>query len=52
MGFGGSEDIFQAQIMDLLASLEFVRAYMDDLLIITRQTLDKHLQIIETAHQK
>jgi hypothetical protein len=44
MGFGGSADIFQAQIMDLVASLEFVRAYMDDLLIIMRQTLDKHLQ--------
>ncbi len=24
MGFGGSADIFQAQIMDLVASLEFV----------------------------
>ncbi len=31
MGFGGSADIFQAQIMDLMASLEFVRAYMHDL---------------------
>ncbi len=36
MAFGGSADIFQAQIMDLMASLKFVRAYMDDLLIITR----------------
>jgi hypothetical protein len=44
MGFGGSADIFQAQIMDLMASLEFVRAYMDDMLIIMRQTLDEHLQ--------
>jgi hypothetical protein len=49
MGFGGSADIFQAQIMDLMASLEFVRVYMDDLLIITRQTLDKHLQKMETV---
>ncbi len=30
MGFGGSAIIFQAQIMDLMASLEFVLAYMDD----------------------
>ena len=36
MGLGGSADIFQAQIIDLMAFLEFVRAYMDDLLIITR----------------
>jgi hypothetical protein len=36
MGFGGSANIFQAQIMDLMASLDFLQAYMDDLLIITR----------------
>jgi hypothetical protein len=36
IGFGGSAGIFQAQIMDLMASLEFVQAYMDDVLIITR----------------
>jgi hypothetical protein len=33
MGFGGSANIFQAQMMDLMASLEFVRTYIDDLLI-------------------
>ncbi len=44
MGFGGSADIFQAQIMDLMASLKFVQAHMDDLLIITRGTLDEHLK--------
>jgi hypothetical protein len=49
MGFGGSADIFQAQIMDLVASLEFVQAYMDDLLIITRGILDEHLQKMETV---
>ncbi len=49
MGFGGSADILQAQIMDLMASLKFVHVYMDDLLIITRQKLDKHLQKMETA---
>jgi hypothetical protein len=30
LGFGGSANIFQAQIMDLMASLKFVQAYMDD----------------------
>ncbi len=49
MGFEGSADIFQAQIMDLMASLKIVRAYMDDLLIITRRTLDEHLQKMETV---
>jgi hypothetical protein len=49
MGFGGSADIFQAQIMDLMASLEFVQVYMDNLLIITRGILDEHLQKMETV---
>ncbi len=49
MGFGGSADIFQAQIMDLMAALEFVQAYMDDLLIITRETPDEYLQKLETV---
>jgi hypothetical protein len=49
MGFGGSANIFQVQIMDLMASLEFIQVYMDDLLIITRQTLDERLQKIETV---
>jgi hypothetical protein len=49
MGFGGSANIFQAQIMDLTATLEFVQAYMDDLLIITRRTLAAHLQKMETV---
>ncbi len=35
--------------MDLMASLEFVQAYMDDLLIITREMLDEHLQKMETV---
>jgi hypothetical protein len=43
MGFGGSADIFQAQMMDLMASLEYVLAYIDDLLIINREALDDHL---------
>jgi hypothetical protein len=40
MGFGGSADTFQAQMMDLMASLDYVQVYIDDLLIITRGTLD------------
>ncbi len=34
--------------MDLMASLEFVQAYMDNLLIITRGILDEHLQKMKT----
>ncbi len=45
MGFGGSADIFQAQIMDLMASLFLY----DDLLVITRGILDEHLKKMETV---
>jgi hypothetical protein len=44
MGFGGSANIFRAQIMDLMESLEFVQEYMDNLIIIMRGILGKHLQ--------
>jgi hypothetical protein len=49
MGFGGSADKFQAQKMDLMATFEFVQAYMDNFLIITRGILDEHLQKMETV---
>ena len=44
MGYAGSADIFQAEMMDLMESLEYVRAYIDDLLVITRGTLEDHLE--------
>jgi len=43
MGFAGSADIFQAEMMDLMEALESVRAYIDDLLVITRGPLEDHL---------
>ncbi len=49
MGFGGSANIFQSQTMDMMASLKFAQAYIDNLLIITRGILDKHLQRMETV---
>ncbi len=52
MGFGGSADIFQAQMMDLMASLDYVQAYIDDLLIITRGTMDDHLSKVEMVLAK
>ena len=41
-GYAGSADIFQAEMMDLMEALEYVRAYNDDLLVITRETLEDH----------
>jgi hypothetical protein len=49
MGFGSSANLFQAQMMDLMASLEYGQAYIGDLLIITRGILDDHLSKMETV---
>ena len=43
MGFAGSADIFQAEMGNLMATLEYVRVYIDDLLGITKSSLDDHL---------
>ncbi len=40
MGFAGSADIFQAEMGNLMATLEYVRAYIDNLLVITKGSLD------------
>jgi hypothetical protein len=39
MGYAGSADIFKSEMMKLMEALEYVRAYIDDLLVITRGTL-------------
>ena len=39
-----SVDIFQAEMMNLMEVLEYVRAYINDLLVITRGTLEDHLE--------
>ncbi len=44
MGYAGSADIFQAEMMDLMEALEYVRAYIDNLVVITRETLECHLE--------
>jgi hypothetical protein len=43
MGIAGSPDIFQAKMSELMVALEFVRAYIDDLLCITKASLEDHL---------
>ncbi len=43
MGFAGLADIFQAEMGNLMATLEYVRAYIDNILVITKGSLDDHL---------
>ena len=47
MGIAGSPDIFQAKMMELMESLEYVGAYIDDLLCISRGSLEDHLEKLE-----
>jgi hypothetical protein len=44
MGFADLADIFQAEMGNLMATLEYVRAYIDNLLVITKGSLDDHLE--------
>jgi hypothetical protein len=44
MGIAGSPDIFQGKMSELMESLEFVRAYLDDLLCISKLSLEDHLE--------
>ncbi len=47
MGFPRSADIFQAEMGNLMAALEYVRTYIDNLLIITKSSHDDHLGKLE-----
>ncbi len=40
-------DIFQAKMGNLMAALEYVKAYIDDLLVITKGSLDDHLDTLK-----
>ena len=43
MGVACSPNIFQAKMSELMATLEFVQTHIDDLLCITKGSLDDHL---------
>jgi hypothetical protein len=47
MGIAGSPDIFQGKMLEPMESLEFVRAYLDDLLCISKLSLEDHLEKLE-----
>jgi hypothetical protein len=47
MGIAGSPDIFQSKMLELMEDLEYVQAYLDDLLCISRSILENHLKKLE-----
>ncbi|HEY9708671.1 MAG TPA: reverse transcriptase family protein, partial [Oculatellaceae cyanobacterium] len=49
MGISGAPDIFQEKMSELMLDLEFVRTYLDDVLIVTKSTYEDHLNKLEIA---
>ena len=49
MGLCNIPDIFQKKMSELMESLEFCRAYINDLLIISRKNFEQHLEHLEQA---
>jgi hypothetical protein len=52
MGVAGSPDIFQSKMLELMATLEFVRTYLDDLLCITKRRLKGHMTKLKEVFNK
>jgi hypothetical protein len=49
IGIAGSPDIFQGKMLELMESLEFVRAHLDNLLCISKLSLEDHLEKLEVV---
>jgi hypothetical protein len=43
-GLNNSPDIFQEKMNELFIDLEYVRTYIDDLLVITKSSFENHLK--------
>jgi Reverse transcriptase (RNA-dependent DNA polymerase) len=52
MGVANSPDIFQSKIPQLMVGLDFVRAYLDDVLVTTSGSYQEHLLNLEQVIQK
>ena len=49
MGLSNSPDIFQERMSGLMADLDFVRAYIDDLLCISKGNWDDHIEKLDAV---
>ena len=49
MGLCNSPDIFQEKMSELMEGLNFVRTYIDDLLVLTKGSFEDHLEKLERA---
>jgi hypothetical protein len=47
MGVANSPDIFQEKMSDLMTGLQFVRTYLDDVLVLTKTTWEDYLHKLD-----
>jgi hypothetical protein len=47
MGIAGSPDIFQGKMLELMESIEYVSAYVDDVLCISKNSVEDHQEKLE-----
>ena len=52
MGLCNAPDIFQQKMSELMSDIEYARAYIDDLLIISNGSFEDHLQKVEVVLQR
>ena len=52
MGVCNSPDIFQEKIAELFDGFDMVRAYIDDLLVITKNNSEDHLKALDRVLQR
>ena len=52
MGLSNSPDIFQEKMGTLFEDLQYVRVYIDDLLVLTKGTFDEHLDQLATVLER
>ena len=52
MGISCAPDIFQGKMSQLMQELEYVKTYLDDLLVITNSTYEEHLEKLEVVLHK
>ncbi len=47
MSIAGSPDIFQSKMSELMEYLEYVQAYLDDIICISMKSLEDHLEKLD-----
>jgi hypothetical protein len=52
MGLSNSPDIFQEKMSSLMGDLEYVRTYIDDLLVTTKSDWQDHLQHLDVVFHR